>query len=81
MQSAREERVAEIARLWIANAYLAQGRHDHAYLELSRLRSGGLSGSRKADVETKMRVCEKHLSAEALSTLRSLLAPSGGDLP
>jgi tetratricopeptide (TPR) repeat protein len=72
LQATPEKSLANIARLWLANAYLAQGEYDHAYLELNRLRLGGARNVRKAEVEAKMRACEKHLSAEEVERIREL---------
>jgi TolB-like protein len=74
MHAAREEKLADIAGLWLANAYLAQEQYDHAYLELSRLRPGAARNSHRAEVEAKMRTCERHLSAETLKMIRDLAA-------
>jgi TolB-like protein len=72
-QSAREASLTEVSRLWLANAYLAQGQFDDAYLELSRLKPAGRD-SRKAEVDAKMRACEGHLGAEAVASIRDLAA-------
>ncbi len=71
LQSTREKPLADIARLWLANAYLAQDAYDHAYLELSRLRHGSRN-FRQGEIEAKMRACEKHLSAEEVDRIREL---------
>jgi TolB-like protein len=72
LQAAQERPVADIARLWLANAYLAQEEYHHAYLELSRLRFDGSRNFRRSEVEAKMRACEKHLSAEEVERIREL---------
>src|SRR3989338_4710080 len=64
LQATREKPLADISRLWLATAYLAQAEYAHAYLELTRLRLGGSRNFRQAEIEAKMRACEKHLSAE-----------------
>ncbi len=74
LQAAREETLTDLARLWLANTYLAQGRYDHAYLELSRLGPGAPSHSRHPDVEAKRRECERHLSPETIKMIRDLAA-------
>lgn len=74
LQSTREKPLADIARLWLANAYLAQDAYDHAYLELSRLRHRS-KNFRQGEIEAKMRACEKHLSAEEVDRIRELAAP------
>jgi tetratricopeptide (TPR) repeat protein len=79
MQAAREKPLTDISRLWLANAYLAQEDYDHAYLELSRLRPGGSSKFRKAEIEAKMRACEKHLSAEEVERIRELSTLQASD--
>lgn len=71
LQSTREKPLADIARLWLANAYLAQDAYDHAYLELSRLRHSS-KNFRQGEIEAKMRACEKHLSAEEVDRIREL---------
>ena len=73
LQAAREKPLADISRLWLANAYLAQEEYDHAYLELSRLSLGGSKNFRKSEIEAKMRACEKHLSAEEAERIRELV--------
>ncbi len=65
MEAAREEKLANISRLWLANAYMAQHEYAHAWLELSRLKPEG-------DVEAKLRVCEKHLRPAELDVIRNL---------
>ena len=75
LQAAREASLTGVSRLWLANAYMAQGQFDHAYLELSRLRLDAERDSRKAEVEAKMRSCEEHLGAETAASIRSLVAP------
>jgi hypothetical protein len=75
MQAAEEETLTNISRLWLANAYLAQQRYGHAYLELSRLAHGGSRNFRGNEVEAKMRACEKHLGSEELKIIRELAAP------
>jgi TolB-like protein len=72
LQAAREKPLADISRLWLANAYLAQEHYDHAYLELSRLSLGGSKNFRKGEIEAKMRACEKHLSLEEVKRIREL---------
>jgi TolB-like protein len=74
MHAVQEKRLTDISRLWLANAYLAQKQYDHAYLELSRLKPGASRNSRNAEVEAKMRVCERYLSAEAVKIIRDLAA-------
>ncbi|MFQ5656096.1 MAG: CsgG/HfaB family protein [Candidatus Methylomirabilales bacterium] len=74
MQAVREEKLTDISRLWLANSYLAQEQYDHAYLELSRLMLGGSRNFRKKETETKMRACEKHLSADEVKIIRELAA-------
>ena len=64
LQATREKPLADVSRLWLANAYLAQAEYAHAYLELTRLRLGGSRNFRQGEIEAKMRACEKHLSAE-----------------
>jgi hypothetical protein len=71
LQSTREKPLADIARLWLANTYLAQEAYDHAYLELNRLRHGSRH-FRQAEIEAKMRACEKYLSAEEVDRIREL---------
>jgi hypothetical protein len=77
LQATREKPLADISRLWLANAYLAQEAYDHAYLELSRLRLGGSRNFRPGEIEAKMRACEKHLSAEEVGRIQEL-APLQG---
>jgi hypothetical protein len=72
LQATREKPLTDISRLWLANAYLAQQEYDHAYLELSRLRLGGSRNFREGEIEAKMRVCEKYLSAEEGERIRKL---------
>lgn len=72
LQATREKPLADISRLWLANAYLAQQEYDHAYLELSRLRLGGSRNFREGEIEAKMRACEKYLSAEEGERIRKL---------
>jgi len=72
LQATREKPLADISRLWLANAYLAQDAYDHAYLELSRLSLGGSKNFRKSEVEAKMRACEKYLSAEEVGRIQEL---------
>lgn len=72
LQAAREKPLADIARLWLANAYLAQEAYDHAYLELRRLSLGGSKNFRRSEIEAKMRACEKHLNAEEVERIREL---------
>jgi tetratricopeptide (TPR) repeat protein len=78
MQATREKPVADIARLWLANAYLAQEEYDHAYLELIRLQLVGSRNFRQGEIEAKMRACEKHLSADEAERIRAMapLQPS-----
>ena len=75
LQAARETPLADISRLWLANAYLAQEDYEHAYLELTRLRRGGSRNFRQGEIEAKMGACEKHLSAEDAERIRELAAP------
>ena len=74
LQATREKPLADISRLWLANSYLAQAEYAHAYLELTRLRLGGSRNFRQAEIEAKMRACEKHLSAEDVQRIRELAA-------
>jgi len=74
LQAAREEPLTDIARLWLANAYLAQEQYGHAYLELRRLTVGGSGNVRKAEIEAKIRTCERHLSNEEVEFVRELAA-------
>jgi TolB-like protein len=75
LQAAQEERLSDISRLWLANAYLAQEEYPHAYLELRRVRRGGSRNAWRGEIEGKMRVCEKHLSAEEVERIRELTPP------
>lgn len=72
LQATREKPLTDISRLWVANTYLAQEAYDHAYLELSRLRLGDSRNFRKGEIESKMRACEKHLSAEEVERIREM---------
>ena len=72
LQAAREEKLTDISRLWLANAYLAQEQYGHAYLELSRLTLGGSRNFWGKEIETKMRACEKHLSVDEVNIIREL---------
>jgi hypothetical protein len=72
MLAAEDERLADVSRLWLANAYLAQRHYVHAYLELSRLRRRGSSNHREIEVATKMRECEKYLTSEDVKIIREL---------
>ena len=62
MLAAGDERLSDISRLWLANAYLAQLQYSHAYLELSRLMRAGSKSLPENEIAAKMRVCEKYLS-------------------
>ena len=72
LQAASEPTLADLSRLWLANAYLAQKQYAHAYLELSRLGPDAPSPSRRAEVEAKRRECERHLSPETVTMIRDL---------
>lgn len=72
LQVAREERLTDNARLWLAKSYLASEQYGHAYLELSRLTIGGSRGVRQAEIDAGIRACERHLSAEELEIIREL---------
>jgi TolB-like protein len=72
LRAAGERPVADIARLWLANAYLAQGEYHHACLELSRLSLGSSRNAWRSQIEAKMRVCETRLSAEEVERIREL---------
>lgn len=73
MAAARETTRASQARLWVANAYLAQGQYQHAYLELRRLR-GTTIGFKTNDISAKLRACERHLSAAEIEMIQALVA-------
>jgi len=73
-QAAREKQLTDISRLWLANAYLAQERYDHAYLELIRLARGAARDFRTAEIAAKMGACERHLSAEDVTMIREMAA-------
>ncbi|HEU0006209.1 MAG TPA: CsgG/HfaB family protein [Terriglobia bacterium] len=72
MLAAEDERLADVSRLWLANAYLAQRHYVHAYLELSRLKGSGSSNPREIEIAAKMRECEKHLTLEDVKIIREL---------
>lgn len=74
MEAAHEEKLADVSRLWLANAYMAQHKYSHAWLELSRLKRDASGNLPEGDVETKMRACEKHLRAGELDIIRNLAA-------
>jgi len=72
-----DERLTDISRFWLANAYLAQRQYDHAYLELSRLAGGGSKGLREGDVAAvaaMMRACEQHMNPDDVKMIRELAA-------
>jgi TolB-like protein len=75
LQAALDAQLTDIARLWLANAYLAQEQYGHAYFELSRLGLRAPRGVGKAEVEAKLRICERALSAETAKMIRDLAAP------
>jgi hypothetical protein len=64
-----EDERFDVARLWVANAYLAQRQYAHACLELSRLVHRG-----SKIVQAKLRACEQHLSPEDMRIIRELIA-------
>jgi len=74
LQAAREEPLTDIARLWLANAFLAQEQYGHAYLELRRLTVGGSRNVWKAEIDAKIRTCERHLSGQEVELIRELAA-------
>ena len=74
LQAGQEESLTDIARLWLANSYLVEAQYGHAYLELSRLTRGGSRKFRTTEIETKMRTCEKHLTAEEVKIIQELAA-------
>ena len=69
-----DERLTDISRFWLANAYLAQQQYAHAYLELSRLASGGSRNVQERLVAARMRACEQHLNPEDVKMIRELAA-------
>jgi TolB-like protein len=52
------------ARLWMANAYLAVGEYDHAYLELQRLGGEGVAIPLGEEIRRKKELCLGQLAAE-----------------
>ena len=72
--AAEDERLTDISRFWLANAYLAQHQYAHACLELSRLASDGSTSVQERLVSARVRVCEQHLDPEDLKMIRNLAA-------
>ncbi|MGH9383619.1 MAG: CsgG/HfaB family protein [Vicinamibacterales bacterium] len=72
MIAAEDAQLTDIARLWLANAYMAQQQYAHAYLELSRVPNGGSRNVRASEVAARMRACEQRLSPEDLKMIRQL---------
>ena len=72
IHSAREPRLEPVARLWMANCYLADVQYGHAYLELRRLQL--VSGFRPEEIERKLDLCRLNLSQEELLRLDRLVS-------
>lgn len=73
MLAAEDQRLADISRLWLVNAYLAQGQYSHACLELTRLADGAPPNVPSRDVAVRMRVCEQRLSKEDMRLIRNMV--------
>jgi TolB-like protein len=71
IDSAREPRLELVARLWMANCYLADAQYGHAYLELRRLQV--LSSFRLDEIERKLDLCRENLSQEEILRLDRLV--------
>jgi Curli production assembly/transport component CsgG len=84
MLAGEDERLTDISRFWLAQAYLAQQQHDHAYLELSRLASSGSTGLRGGDVAavaSMMRACEQQMNPDDVKMIRELAAHRAAAAP
>jgi hypothetical protein len=69
MLAAEDGPPSDISRLWLAKAYLAQGRHSHGCLELMTLMNRATTSVQARDLA---RECEQHVSREDLSMIRSM---------
>jgi TolB-like protein len=76
--AAEEEQLADISRLWLANAYLAQRQYSHACLELARLTDRTSRNVSARDVAAKMRECERRLGGEDMRLIRDMALRQGG---
>jgi len=72
IRSGADPALGDLSSLWRANCYLAAQRHDHAFLELSRLRRGGAGRVSPDDLQRLLDECLLHLSAEEVRTYREL---------
>lgn len=77
IDASHDARLAPLARLWMASCYLAEGRYEHAYLELRRLQLD--PGVRPDQVDWRLEQCRDHLSEADRRRLDRLIGP--GDSP
>lgn len=72
MLAAEDLRLADIARLWLARAYLARHQYSHACLELVKLMNGAPPAAQARDVAASLRECERHVSREDMRLIRDM---------
>jgi hypothetical protein len=72
MQAAADRPLADVSRLWMARAYLAQRQYSHACLELARLEHSVSARVRASDVEEGLRECGQQLRSEDMKLIRDL---------
>ena len=77
IEASHETRLEPLARLWMANCYLAEARYEHAYLELRRLQiASSLPPER---LRSKLDECREHLAEADRRRLDGLVGPGSVD--
>ncbi len=76
IDAAAEPRLEQVARLWMANCYLADAQYGHAYLELRRIQlvSELHLDSRLDEIDRKLDSCRRNLSQEEIRRLDRLVS-------
>ena len=63
IESAKEETLEAVSRLWLAESYLAEEEYGQAYLELRRLMDSGSLPLRSREIAEKLNFCRDRLPA------------------